>query len=103
AEWLVDERNPLAARVAVDRLWAKCFGRGLVPTPENFGKRGTPPSQQELLDLLAVDFAHDQSSKRMLRRIVCSATFKQSSVATAAQREADPYGERLARGPSFRL
>jgi hypothetical protein len=103
AEWLVDERNPLAARVAVDRLWAKCFGRGLVPTPENFGKRGTLPAQQELLDLLAVDFAKDRSMKRMLRRIVCSATFKQSSVATAAQREADPYGERLARGPSFRL
>src|SRR5262245_12825159 len=103
AEWLVDERNPLAARVAVDRLWANCFGRGLVSTPENFGRRGTPPAQQDLLDLLAVDFARDRSQKRMLKRIVLSATFKQSSAATAAQREADPYGERLARGPSFRL
>jgi hypothetical protein len=103
AEWLVDPAHPLTARVAVDRLWAKCFGRGLVPTPENFGKSGTPPTQQTLLDALAVDFARDRSVKRLLRRIVGSATFRQSSLADAAAREADPFNDRLARGPSFRL
>ncbi len=103
ADWLVDARHPLAARVAVDRLWAKCFGRGLVPTPENFGKNGTPPVQQVLLDALAVDFARERSMKRLLRRISLSTTFRQSSTASEAQREADPNNERLARGPSFRL
>ncbi|HEU4419315.1 MAG TPA: DUF1549 domain-containing protein, partial [Planctomycetota bacterium] len=103
AQWLLEERNTLTPRVMADRLWAKCFGRGLVPTPENFGKSGTPPSQQNLLDLLARDFRWNRSMKGMLRRIVLSATFRQSSVATTQQREADPYNERLARGPSFRL
>ncbi|MBL8754266.1 MAG: DUF1553 domain-containing protein, partial [Planctomycetes bacterium] len=103
AEWLLAPEQPLAARVAVDRLWAQCFGRGLVPTPDNFGKAGTPPRQRELLDLLAVDFARERSMKGVLRRIVRSATFRQGSVADAAAREADPHNERLARGPSFRL
>jgi hypothetical protein len=103
AEWLLAAEQPLAARVAVDRLWAQCFGRGLVATPENFGTNGTPPVQRELLDLLAVDFARDRSMKGLLRRIVRSATFRQSSVADAAAREADPQNERLGRGPSFRL
>jgi hypothetical protein len=103
AAWLLDPRHPLPARVVVDRLWAQCFGRGLVATPENFGHSGVPPVQQPLLDLLAVDFGHDRSLKRLLRRIVRSATFRQSSVATPAQREADPNNEWLARGPSFRL
>ena len=103
AEWLNCRENTLTPRVMADRLWAKCFGRGLVPTPENFGKSGTPPSQQNLLDLLAGDFACNRSMKGLLRRIVLSATFRQSSAATTQQREADPYHERLARGPSFRL
>lgn len=103
ATWLNTPKNPLASRVVVDRLWAMCFGRGLVPTPENFGIRGTPPVQQPLLDALAVDFTAQRSVRKLLRRIVTSATFRQSSTATAAQREADPHNERLARGPSFRL
>ena len=103
AEWLTDPQHPLAARVAVDRLWAQCFGRGLTATPENFGRNGQPPAQPALLDLLAVDFARERSMKGVLRRIVRSATFRQSSAATPAQREADPHNERLARGPSFRL
>jgi hypothetical protein len=103
ANWLNDARHPLAARVAVDRLWATCFGRGLVATPENFGVNGTGPAQQVLLDMLAVDFQRERSTKRLLRRIVCSATFRQSSAATPEQREADPHNERLGRGPSFRL
>ncbi len=103
AEWLNDFRHPLAARVVVDRLWALCFGRGLVPTPENFGIRGERPSQQILLDALACDFTARRSVRELLRRIVCSATFRQSSTASCAQREADPHNDHLARGPSFRL
>ncbi len=103
AEWLLAPEQPLTARTAVDRLWAQCFGHGLVATPENLGKNGSPPTQPELLDLLAVDFARDRSMKGVLRRIVRSATFRQSSVANASSREADPLNERLARGPSFRL
>ena len=103
ADWLNAPENPLAARVVVDRLWALCFGNGLVGTPENFGVRGEPPAQQPLLDALAVDFTAGRSVRALLRRIVCSATFRQSSAATAAQRQADPHNLRLARGPSFRL
>jgi len=103
AAWLNAPQNPLAARVVVDRLWALCFGQGLVPTPENFGVRGERPLQQPLLDALACDFAAGRSVRSLLRRIVGSATFRQSSAATAAQREADPHNQHLARGPSFRL
>ncbi|MEO6597849.1 MAG: DUF1553 domain-containing protein, partial [Planctomycetota bacterium] len=102
AAWLNDPLHPLAARVVVDRLWAQCFGHGLVPTPDNFGKLGERPSQQALLDALACDFANERSVRKMLRRIVCSSTFRQSSTATAALREADPDNRLLARGPSFR-
>jgi len=103
ARWLCDARNPLPARVVVDRLWAQCFGRGLVRTPDNFGLLGERPTQQALLDALAVDFQRHGSHKRILRRIVTSATFRQSSAATPAQRDADPDNDLLGRGPSFRL
>ncbi|MCA8976308.1 MAG: DUF1549 domain-containing protein [Planctomycetes bacterium] len=101
--WLNADGNPLAARVAVDRLWAQCFGRGLVPTPENFGTLGERPRQQVLLDALACDLTRGGSLRAILRRIVCSATFRQSSAATADRRAADPDNTLLARGPSFRL
>ncbi|MFY9344222.1 MAG: DUF1553 domain-containing protein, partial [Planctomycetota bacterium] len=103
AGWLLERDNPLTARVVVDRLWAKCFGAGLAPTPENFGLSGRAPAQRALLDLLASDFAQHRSMRGVLRRIVRSATFRQGSAATAAARELDPYNERLGRGPSFRL
>jgi hypothetical protein len=103
AAWLNSKENPLSARVVVDRLWSQCFGRGLVGTPENFGRLGEPPTQPELLDALACDFQAEPSLRAMLRRIVTSATFRQSSTATAAQRDADPANVHLARGPSFRL
>jgi hypothetical protein len=103
ADWLNDPEHPLAARVVVDRLWALCFGRGLVPTPENFGVAGERPTQPALLDALAVDFTAQRSVRALLRRIVTSATFRQASTASAAAREADPRNDRLARGPSFRL
>jgi hypothetical protein len=104
AQWLLSPRNPLTARVQVNRLWAQCFGQGLVRTPENFGRLGEVPMLRELLDALAVDFAASGfHNKAMLRRIVTSATFCQSSAADAALRERDPDNRLLARGPSFRL
>jgi len=103
AAWLNDRDNPLTARVVVDRLWAQCFGRGLVATPDNFGLLAARPRQQALLDLLASDFASQRSVRAILRRIVLSSTFRQSSTVAAEQRAADPDNARLGRGPSFRL
>jgi len=104
ARWCTDPRNPLVARVAVNRLVAQCFGRGLVETQENFGLQGAPPSHPELLDLLAVDFvASGWKVKALLRRLLLSATFRQSSHASGAARAADPANRRLARGPAERL
>ncbi len=104
ANWTLDPRNPLTARVEVNRLWAQCFGRGLVATQENFGTQGEFPSHPELLDALALDFVQSGwNVKALLKRIVLSATFRQSSVATPAQLEKDPENRLLARGPSVRL
>ncbi len=104
AHWTTDPRNPLTARVAVNRLWACCFGQGLVPTLENLGTQGDRPAHAALLDALAVDFvASGWDRKALLRRIVLSATFAQSSDAPLAVRERDPDNRLLARGPSFRL
>ncbi|HEX9794443.1 MAG TPA: DUF1553 domain-containing protein [Planctomycetota bacterium] len=104
AEWLLAPGNPLCARVEVDRLWRAVFGRGLVDTPEDFGRQGTPPDDPELLDTLAVEFrASGWDRKALLRRLVLSASFRQSSRADAARRRADPDNELWSRGPSFRL
>ncbi len=109
ARWLVDSRNPLVARVAVNRLWAQLFGRGLVETQENFGLQGALPSNPVLLDLLARDFVHGDgtpssafSMRRLLFRVATSATFAQSSAVSQGARAADPHNEQFARGPSFR-
>jgi hypothetical protein len=109
AQWLVDPANPLAARVEVNRLWTQVFGRGLVETAENFGVNGTAPTHPEVLDLLAHDFARGTAStaawdtRALLRRLVLSATFRQSSATSDAKRTRDPRNELLARGPSVRL
>jgi hypothetical protein len=104
ANWTTDARNPLTARVEVNRLWAMCFGRGLVATQENFGLQGESPTHPELLDTLAADFvASGWDVKAMLKRIVLSATFRQSSNATPEKLEKDPDDRLLSRGPSFRL
>jgi len=104
AQWLVSRDNPLTARVAVNRFWEKLFGRGLVQTSEDFGTQGTPPTHPELLDYLAVDFM-DQgySMKPFLRKLVLSATYRQSSRVSPELAARDPENQLLARGPRFRL
>jgi cytochrome c553 len=104
ARWLCSDANPLAARVTVNRLWEHVFGRGLVAAPEDFGTRSEPPANPELLDWLAVEFAeHGWDIKALLREIVTSATYRQSSDATPASLERDPYGTLLSRGARFRV
>ena len=103
AQWLVDRRSPLTARVAVNQTWQAIFGAGLVETSEDFGTRAPVPEYLELLDWLAVDFMeHGWSRKHLIRTILTSATYQQSSLATPAQLELDPLNRLLARGPRFR-
>jgi hypothetical protein len=104
ARWLVDPQNPLPARVTVNRMWQLLFGVGLVKTAEDFGSQGEPPSHPELVDWLASEFiSSGWDTKAMLRLIVTSETYKQSSKLSPALRERDPENRLLARGPRFRL
>ena len=104
ARWLVDPTNPLTARVAVNRIWASFFGRGLVATAEDFGIRGARPEHPALLDHLAAELVASGWDLRALeRRIALSATYRQTSEASAAARERDPDNGWLARGPRHRL
>lgn len=104
ARWLVDPQNPLVARVTVNRWWMEIFGRGIVSTPEDFGIKGELPSHPQLLDWLAVEFMENGwSLKKLLRTIVSSSTYRQSSFVTREQRARDDRNELLARGPRFRM
>ncbi|MEJ6719406.1 MAG: PSD1 and planctomycete cytochrome C domain-containing protein [Akkermansiaceae bacterium] len=104
AAWLTDAKNPLTARVAVNRYWQHFFGSGIVRTSENFGAQGDPPSHEELLDWLAVEFvASGWDVKAMQRKIVMSATYRQSSETPEALLRADPENRLLARAPRLRL
>jgi len=104
AQWLVDRANPLTARVTVNRQWAALFGRGLVRTVDDFGYQGDAPSNQALLDWLAVEFINrGWSLKTLHREIVLSATYQQSSRASPEALAKDPGNLLLARGPRFRL
>lgn len=104
AQWMTDPNNPLVSRVAVNRLWIMCFGNGIVTTQENFGMQGDAPTHPELLDSLAYDFSHEGwDVKRLLKRMVMSATFRQTSASTPEKREKDPKNTWLSRGPSYRL
>lgn len=104
ARWMTDPENPLVSRVAVNRFWMMCFGNGIVPTQENFGLQGDAPSHPELLDTLSHDFVNSGwDVKKLLKRIVMSATFRQSSSNTAEKLERDPANRLLARGPAYRL
>ncbi|MFM7564624.1 MAG: DUF1553 domain-containing protein, partial [Planctomycetota bacterium] len=104
AQWLVDRRNPLTARVAVNRLWAQLFGNGLVETLDDFGSQGALPSHPELLDWLADDFvACGWSQKRLLKLMVMSASYRQGSKVTAKKLELDPQNRWLSRSLRYRL
>ncbi len=105
AKWLVSEKNPLTARVIVNRVWAEIFGIGIVETLEDFGTQGALPSHPELLDYLAVQLSTEWnwSIKRLVKEIVTSATYQQSSNVSESLVQRDPYNRLLARGPRFRL
>ncbi|HEY7154496.1 MAG TPA: DUF1553 domain-containing protein [Gemmataceae bacterium] len=104
ARWLVDPTNPLTARVAVNRYWQMLFGTGLVKTAEDFGSQGEWPTHPELLDWLATEFVRTGwDVKALLRTIVTSATYRQSSKVGRELLRRDPDNRLLARGPRYRL
>ncbi|MBC3784770.1 DUF1553 domain-containing protein [Spirosoma utsteinense] len=105
ARWMVNRDNPLTARVVVNRLWEQLFGAGIVETVEDMGTQGIPPTHRELLDYLAVELMDtDQwSLKKMLRRMVLSATYRQQSRVSPDVLAKDPFNKMLARGPRVRL
>lgn len=104
AQWLIDPSHPLTSRVLVNRYWQICFGKGLVRTPEDFGSQGEPPTHPRLLDYLAqelIDSGWDL--KALIRTIVTSSTYRQSSIASAELVARDPDNRLLAHGPRYRL
>jgi hypothetical protein len=104
AKWLVDPQHPLTSRVAVNRLWQQIFGTGLVKTSEDFGLQGESPSHPELLDWLATEFiSSGWDQKQLLKLMLTSATYRQSSNTTPELLERDPENLLLARGPRLRL
>jgi len=104
AKWLFDENNPLTARVRVNQIWLSIFGSGLVNTSEDFGTQGEPPTHPELLDWLATEFMRlGWDTKALLRTIVTSAVYRQSSEVTPQKREKDPDNKLLSRGARYRL
>ncbi|NQV23632.1 MAG: DUF1553 domain-containing protein [Rhodopirellula sp.] len=104
AKWVVSKENPLTSRVVVNRYWQRFFGTGLVTTTEDFGSQGERPTHPQLLDWLAAEFVDSGwNVKHMLKLIVMSATYQQSSKATPAMMDVDSSNQWLARGARFRL
>ena len=104
AQWMLDAKNPLTARVFVNRVWQEFFGRGIVKTVGDFGMQGDLPSHPELLDWLAVDFrTHNWDMKRLVKKIVMSATYQQSAQITSKHLAKDPENIFLSRAPRMRL
>lgn len=104
SKWVFDKSNPLTARVFVNRMWQEIFGKGIVKTSGDFGMQGELPSHPQLLDWLAIDFRdHGWDIKRLVKQLVMSATYRQSSVVTGPAMKRDPENILLARGPRFRV
>jgi len=103
AQWLVSKEQPLTARVTVNRWWAMLFGTGIVKTLNDFGSQGEWPSHPELLEWLAADFMRDWDTKRIIKQIVLSATYRQSARTTPELLKRDSENRLLARGPRQRL
>ena len=104
ARWLTAEQHPLTSRVFVNRVWRHLFGQGLVATVDDFGTTGDPPSHPELLDTLAIGFVHDGwSLKRLVRSIVLSRSYRQSSTFNPDAFRTDPENRLLWRMPKRRL
>lgn len=104
ANWIIDEKNPLTARVAVNRIWQMVFGLGIVETAGDFGNQGSWPSHPELLDWLAVDLVeNDWNLRHTLNTILTSETYRQSAKATPENLSIDPRATLLSRSPRTRL
>ena len=104
AQWLLSTENPLTARVFVNRIWQEFFGKGLVKTAGDFGMQGDLPTHPELLDWLAMDFReHGWDIKRLVKQIVSSATYRQTSTASADKRKKDPENRYYSYASRLRL
>jgi Protein of unknown function (DUF1553)/Protein of unknown function (DUF1549)/Planctomycete cytochrome C len=105
ANWMISRENPLVSRTMVNRLWEQIFGVGIVETLEDMGSQGASPFSQALLDDLSLKYMTDfkWSTKRLLKELVTSATYRQTSVATPEALEKDKFNTFLARGPRVRL
>ncbi|WP_290799156.1 DUF1553 domain-containing protein [Flavihumibacter sp. UBA7668] len=104
AYWLTDPKHPLTARVAVNRYWQLFFGKGLVKTTEDFGNQGSLPSHPELLDWLAVSFTESGwDLKQLIRQLVLSSTYAQSSIGSEKSRQLDPENLYLSHASPIRL
>jgi len=104
AQWMFDEKNPLTARVFVNRIWQEFFGRGIVKTASDFGMQGDLPSNPPLLDWLAADFQqHGWDMKRLIRQLVLSATYRQSGKISTEKLKKDPLNIYLSYAPRARF
>ena len=104
AQWVTSENNPLFSRTAVNRLWAEIFGHGIVSSVEDLGKQGTLPTHPALLDYLSIYFIKNKwSMKSLIKEILMSASYRQSSIVGRAIKVKDPYNNWYTRGPRFRI
>jgi hypothetical protein len=104
AEWLMRPENPLTARVTVNRFWQQLFGEGIVRSIGDFGMTGQPPSHEQLIDWLAVEFRESGwDIKHMFRLMLTSSTYRQAASVTPEKLEKDPLNHLLSRGPRFRM